>query len=123
VSTDAVERERVVKGLLDEIVDPCSVVAGTPIGLLQMGIVDAVDVHGDDVSIKLLPTFPGCIYTAVFAGEIERRLAALDWPAAIEVSVIVDGQIWDEDRMSPEARERLRVARAERRRRAQLVGR
>jgi metal-sulfur cluster biosynthetic enzyme len=116
----SLQREQQIKSLLDQIVDPCSIAAGTPIGLLDMGIVDSVEVRGDSVSITLLPTFPGCIYTAVFAGEITRRLEKLDWLSEIRVDE-ARGLLWDEDRMSSQARERLRKARAQRRRRFELM--
>jgi metal-sulfur cluster biosynthetic enzyme len=110
------ERCAEIERVLNEIVDPCSLASGVPIGLVEMGIVDSVRVHGDNVSIRLLPTFPGCLYTAVFAGEIGRRLDGLAWPGEVEVEVMTDGRLWDEDRMSAEAQSRLRAVRAERRR-------
>jgi metal-sulfur cluster biosynthetic enzyme len=115
--TDAGERRREVERLLDEVVDPCSVAAGTPIGLLAMGIVETVDVAEDAVTIRLLPTFPGCLYTGVFAGEVERQLGRLPWLRRVDVRIVTDGSIWDEDRMEPAARRRLERSRAERRRR------
>jgi metal-sulfur cluster biosynthetic enzyme len=82
-----------------------------------MGIVDAVEIGPDGVEVRLLPTFPGCIYTAVFAGEILQRLGALDWTDEISVELAEDECVWDETRMSSEARERLRRLRRERIRR------
>jgi metal-sulfur cluster biosynthetic enzyme len=116
-SSSASERQREVERLLDEIVDPCSVAAGTPIGLFGMGIVDAVEIADDVATIRLLPTFPGCLYTGVFAGEVERRLGVLRWLRRVVVQIVADGSVWDEDRMEPEARRRLEQSRAERRRR------
>jgi metal-sulfur cluster biosynthetic enzyme len=120
VTVTSRHRELEIKSLLDEIVDPCSVAAGTRMGLVEMGIVDCVEVRGESVSITLLPTFPGCIYTAVFAEEITRRLERLSWLDEIRVEQ-VEGSIWDEDHMSSRARERLQTARAERRRRLELL--
>jgi metal-sulfur cluster biosynthetic enzyme len=118
------ERKLEIERLLDHIVDPCSVAVGNPIGLLRMGIVEAVEVRGQDVAIRLLPTFPGCLYTAVFAAEIDRRLGELVWPRAIDVQIVADGSVWDEDRMAPGARQQLEQARDERRRRrAEIAGR
>lgn len=114
---DAADRRRDVQRLLDEIVDPCSVAAGASIGLVAMGIVDAVEIIGDVARIRLQPTFPGCLYTGVFAGEIERRLGELRWLRRADVDIVTDGPIWDEDRIAPDARRRLEEARADRRRR------
>jgi metal-sulfur cluster biosynthetic enzyme len=120
---DESERRQEVERVLNEIVDPCSTAFGVPIGLVDMGIVDSVDVRGEAISVRLLPTFPGCLYTAVFAGEILRRLDALDWSGEIGVELTTEPSIWDEGRMSLAARERLRKARDKRRRRAQALKR
>lgn len=110
----SVRRDEVLR-VLDEIIDPCSAASATPIGLVAMGIVEQATVHGCDVTVRLLPTFPGCIFTAVFTSEIESRLGALDWVERVEVELALDGPLWDEERMAPAVREQLRVSRAERR--------
>jgi metal-sulfur cluster biosynthetic enzyme len=120
VMIEAQKRELEIERLLNTIIDPCSIASGVPIGLVEMGIVESVHVQADVVAITLLPTFPGCIYTAVFSDEITRTLAELDWPREVKIDLQAEGAIWDEERMSPAARERLRTVRAERRRRALL---
>lgn len=115
------ERREEVERVLNDIVDPCSAACGVPIGLVDMGIVNSVDVREDTISVRLLPTFPGCIYTSVFAGEIVRRLGALDWSGEIGVEVAAGSLLWDEDRMSSDARERLRQSREEHSRQLQAL--
>lgn len=115
-------RQAEIERLLNEIIDPCSVGAGVPIGLVDMGVVESVEVTGDAVEVRLLPTFPGCMYTAVFAGEIVRRLRALDWTGEIGVVLTPEQSVWDEGRMSPVARGNLQKARDERRRRVKNRG-
>jgi metal-sulfur cluster biosynthetic enzyme len=112
-------RKDEVERILDEIVDPCSAASGVPIGLAEMGIVDKVVVDGGTVFIRLIPTFPGCVYTGVFANEIKQRLHDLDWPEEVNVELAADAIVWDEERMSAGARERLYQARIERRRHAE----
>ena len=90
-------------------------------GLVQMGIVQSVEIIGGSITVRLLPTFPGCIYTAVFANEIRDRLGELAWASEIKVDIAHDGSLWDEDRMSADARTRLARARQERRRSHGLV--
>jgi metal-sulfur cluster biosynthetic enzyme len=119
--TEAQQRELEIARILNAIIDPCSVAAEVPIGIVEMGIVESVHVEGQAVSITLLPTFPGCLYTAVFSEEITRKLSELDWPGEITIDLQGKGSIWDEDRMSPAARERLRAVRAERRQRADTL--
>jgi metal-sulfur cluster biosynthetic enzyme len=115
----SVQQEEVVH-ILNEILDPCSVAAGTSIGLVEMGMIDTLEVCGDAVSVGLLPTVPGCIYSGVFANEITRRLKELSWCGEVEVKISVTGVIWDEDRMSANARKRLEVARRDNRSRVAL---
>lgn len=105
-------REATVRAVLNEIVDPCSDSSGTPIGLVDMGIVAAVDVDGGAVSVELLPTFAGCMFIPSFEDEIERRVGALEWCDGITVTLASASEIWDETRMAESARERLRVRRA-----------
>ena len=110
------ERRTEVERVLNEIVDPCSAACGVPIGLVDMGIVESVDVRDDGISVGLLPTFPGCLFTAVFADEIGRRLGELEWSGQVKIEVAAGSTLWDEERMLPAARERLRQSREERRR-------
>ncbi len=107
-------RDQVIAAL-DEIVDPCSAAAGVPAGLAAMGIVDAVAIEGGSVTVRLLPTFAGCLFAGLFADEAERRIGALDWCQAIEVELAGDA-VWTEERMSPVLRRR----RAQLRRQLQL---
>ena len=78
-------RRKEIERVLDEIVDPCSVAAGTTIGLVEMGLIDTLEVADDAVTVGLLPTFPGCIYSGVFANEITRRLKELGWCNDVKV--------------------------------------
>ena len=94
-----------VLAALDGIVDPCSVAAGTPAGLAEMGIVDAVAIDGDAVSVRLLPTFAGCLFAGLFAEQAEQRVGALPWCRRVDVELAGD-RIWTEARMSPALRAR-----------------
>jgi len=88
---------------LDQITDPCSVGIGRPIGLVGMGIVEAVDVEVSQVSVLILPTFPNCLFRGVIEDEIAKRLSRLDWCANVTVGFCPADQSWDESRMSNEA--------------------
>jgi len=104
-------RDQVIAAL-DEIVDPCSAAAGMPAGLAAMGIVDAVAVEGGSVTVRLLPTFAGCLFAGLFADEAERRIGALAWCDGIAVELAGDA-VWTEDRMSPALRRRREGLRAQ----------
>jgi metal-sulfur cluster biosynthetic enzyme len=119
--SDVGKRKTDVARVLNTITDPCSAAAGVPIGLVDMGIVESIDIDGDTVKIKVLPTFPGCVYIAIFSNEIRNKLAELDWTSDVTIDLEAQGSVWDEDRMSPSARTRLHQARAQRRRRARAL--
>jgi metal-sulfur cluster biosynthetic enzyme len=120
--SDAEDRRHQVEQILNTVVDPCSEAAGVPLGLIDMGIVESVAIDGDAVSVTLLPTFPGCIYTAIFADEIARRVGELDSAAAVSVELSTTGSIWDEERMTPAAQELLAASRRRQRLRLAAAG-
>jgi metal-sulfur cluster biosynthetic enzyme len=102
------------------IVDPCSAGVGVPVGLVDMGIVESVDVAGTAVRVRLLPTSPACLVLGALGAEIEARVAALDWCSDVVAEVAAGELDWDEGRMALAARERLLDRR--RRARAELAG-
>jgi metal-sulfur cluster biosynthetic enzyme len=103
----SVDRVAVVKEILNGVVDPCSAGSSVPIGLIDMGIVDRVEVEGGDVRVALLPTFSGCLFVGIFRAEIERRVLELGWPTKVDIEILHAPTYWDESRMSDDARHRL----------------
>jgi metal-sulfur cluster biosynthetic enzyme len=104
---DGSDRRGEVLQALDAIHDPCSVSIGKPIGLVGMGIIDAVAIDGGAVTVTVLPTFPDCLFRGVFEAEIEARLSALPWCRSVSVAFAPADRGWDESRMSPDALRRL----------------
>ena len=103
---------------LDGIVDPCSVVAGAPAGIAEMGLVREVAigecVEGTTVRVRIGLTEPGCMMGASFVVKARERLAAL--PGVARVDVELDHAAdWHPSDADPAYQERLRVVRAERR--------
>jgi metal-sulfur cluster biosynthetic enzyme len=118
--------EQRIRALANEIVDPCSSAQAFPIGLVDMGLLLAVELAPAaapggagaapggrvDVRLRLRTTAPGCFFVVFFERELRARIEALpevaslalDWDAAWG---------WTPDDMAPAAREAL----AERRRR------
>jgi len=103
----AADRRREILALLDQIHDPCSISIGRPIGLVGMGIIEAVAVDGDTVAITVLPTFPDCLFRGVFEAEIEARVGALPWCRSVSVTFAPADRAWDESRMTPDGLRRL----------------
>lgn len=99
---------------LDAIVDPCSVAAGAPAGLVSMGLVGdlVIDVRpdGTHVAVKLFVTEPTCMMGAIFEATAMRELANL--PGVSGVTVTIDRtKLWSEEDMAASYRRRLRVFR------------
>lgn len=111
--------EAIVRAMLNEIVDPCSAAAGSPAGLVDMGLVRHVDVRhgpaGTRVSVTIGLTEPGCWMGFPFTKQATERLRGL--PGVSEVNVRLDpSAIWAPSDMSPEYRQRLARDRLVRRR-------
>jgi metal-sulfur cluster biosynthetic enzyme len=104
-----------VRAALNSIVDPCSSAMAHPIGLADMGIIDRVAVVGDRVAVDLLPTSAHCLFVGLLEEAIETRIAELPWVSDVDVHLAEGTHLWDEERMAPAARERLRRLRAARR--------
>ena len=125
--------ERRIRELANEIVDPCSAAQAFPIGLVDMGLLLAVELApagggaaggagGDaagvvtadrvDVRLRLRTTAPGCFYVVFFERELRARIEAL--PQVASLALAWDGAWdWTPDEIAPAARAAL----AERRRR------
>jgi len=91
---------------LDQIKDPCSVASGTPLGLVEMGLIKQLDISDKGaVAIQLCLTAPFCHMIAFFKKETSERIGALEGVSS--VALIPDnGLDWSFNRMSPQARQR-----------------
>lgn len=104
---DAVER--LVRDALRRVVDPCSIAAGVPIDVIDMGIIKHVDIREGAITIILRPTSPFCFQLDMIAASIVEKVRDA---VSLEVSTDVDfAADWDPDMMSEQARARLRAVR------------
>ena len=103
-----------IRHLLNSIGDPCSVAHGVPMGLDDMGLVEAVGVDPDgNVDIRLRLTSPTCVMVSYFKVQAEDRVAQL--PGVRSVTVRTDiGLDWTPDMMSDDAKARRQAALAAR---------
>jgi metal-sulfur cluster biosynthetic enzyme len=80
-----------VREALDAVVDPCSVVAGAPAGLVQMGLVRALELSEGDagatIRVRIGVTEPGCLMGASFAAQARAQLERLDGVARVEIEL------------------------------------
>ncbi|RUZ71657.1 hypothetical protein EN943_33015 [Mesorhizobium sp. M7A.F.Ca.US.006.01.1.1] len=97
---------------LEGILDPCSMAAGAPAGLVSMGLVGPVDVtpalgsNKADVRVTLFVTEPGCMVSALFQITAKEKLEKIEEIASADVRVD-HGHLWDPSQMTKEYRERL----------------
>jgi metal-sulfur cluster biosynthetic enzyme len=110
--------EATVRAALNEIVDPCSVVAGAPAGIGEMGLIRRLEVRdapgGAAVEVHIGVTEPGCMMGASFAIRARERLEAL--AGVTDVDVRLDHAAdWDPKDIDPTYAGRLAAIRAERR--------
>ncbi len=88
---------------LDEIKDPCSLAAGSPFGLVEMGLVDEIAISDvGEVLVKLRLTSPFCHMIGFFTQEAKRRIEALTGVTAVDL-VADNGLDWSPSRISPAA--------------------
>lgn len=116
----AAARARQVRERVNELADPCSVAAGDPVGLADLGLVTAIELDDDRVRVTVRPTFPGCMFVGVFEQEIRAAVASLPWCADVQVE-IHSTVGWSEADMVPEARARLERRRSRARGAAQAL--
>lgn len=97
-----------IRRALDSIGDPCSVGSGVPMGIEEMGLVEAVEVDPDgNVVIKLRLTSPTCHMVSYFKVEAEERARQI--PGVRSVRAVSDtGLDWSPEMMSAAAKQRRR---------------
>lgn len=101
--------EIAIRAVLDEIKDPCSLAAGTPLGLSEMGLVKTVAIAGDgSVAIDLKLTSPFCHMLGFFQAEAMRRVGALDGVSSVELTAD-NGLDWSPRDIAPAAQARRAV--------------
>ena len=100
---DACEVEARACSLLAQVKDPCSIAAGVPAGLFEMGMVGKVCAvpgeAGATLSVSLILTHPGCAMAAVFLAEAHRCLGTI--PGVSHVNVSLEATVWTPDRLAP----------------------
>lgn len=97
-----------VQEALGRVSDPCSIARGTPIGLVDMGLV--IDIRLDEraegtvIHLTLRMTTPGCMYWTYFETAAKTELMAINGVLDVLFSWS-DAYDWDPDMMSARGRE------------------
>jgi metal-sulfur cluster biosynthetic enzyme len=106
--------ESEVRAALNEIVDPCSVAAGAPAGLDDMGLVRKIWIRqgagGAQVRVTIGLTQPMCLMGIPFMKSARERLRGMPGVEQVEVS-LESGIDWTPARLRPAYRERLQRVR------------
>jgi metal-sulfur cluster biosynthetic enzyme len=98
-------REAVIRAL-DECYDPCC--EDRRISVVDMGLVEDVRIRGREVEIDLVLTSGWCPFTAQLDQRIKAEVEALPQVDSVAVEIVWN-PTWTPQRMSPEAREKLRL--------------
>lgn len=99
-----------IRRALNTIGDPCSAGCGTPMGIEEMGLVEAVDVDdAGNVVIRLRLTSPTCHMVSYFKVESEERALKVAGVRSVRATSDI-GLDWTPDMMSPAATARRRAA-------------
>ena len=93
-----------VMSALDEVYDPCCRDRG--ISVVDMGLIENVQVEGQDVHIDMLLTTGWCPFVANLNSMIEERVGQLKNVQSVSVEVLWD-PVWTMDRLSDSARKQL----------------
>ncbi|MGW1711871.1 metal-sulfur cluster assembly factor [Streptomyces sp. NPDC002156] len=108
-----------VREVLNTIVDPCSITAGVPAGMDDMGLISDIRISDDGtggrrIGVKFGLTDATCMLLGAFSNEAHERLGALPGVTGVEVTLDTEME-WTPDMLAPHYRQRLAEHRAERR--------
>ncbi len=89
-----VERERLITENLKQIYDP-----EIPMNIVDLGLIYGFEWSGDDVTLKMTLTAPGCPVAGILAEEIKGAIEKVPLVHSAKVDLIWDPP-WSPDRMS-----------------------
>jgi metal-sulfur cluster biosynthetic enzyme len=95
-----------VERALGRVHDPCSLAAGSPVSITDLGLVTGWSADGGTLRVSIAATGPGCTFLGKIADAARAELLVL--PGIREVQVELDTElVWEPGRMSPAARAAL----------------
>jgi metal-sulfur cluster biosynthetic enzyme len=98
------ERERLITENLKQIYDP-----EIPMNIVDLGLVYGFDWAGDDVTLKMTLTAPGCPVAGILADEVKLAIEKVPNVKSAKVDMIWDPP-WTPDRMSEFAKRQFGYA-------------
>jgi metal-sulfur cluster biosynthetic enzyme len=88
------ERERLITENLKQIYDP-----EIPMNIVDLGLIYAFEWAGDDVTLKMTLTSPGCPVAGILAEEVKNAIEKVPEVHGAKVDMIWDPP-WSPERMS-----------------------
>ncbi len=89
---------------LNEVKDPCNVLSGHDLSIVDMGLINRVEIVDDGIEVGVTFTEPACLFGYRIIEDIEDLAAAL--PGVAKIRVVPEPfPLWDESRLSKKARE------------------
>jgi metal-sulfur cluster biosynthetic enzyme len=98
-------REAVIQAL-DECYDPCC--RDRRISVVDMGLIENIEIQDQDVRIEMVLTTGWCPFAARLLQMVKEEVGSLPAVNAVDLE-IVWAPTWTPERMSDEAREKLRL--------------
>ena len=98
-------REAVIQAL-DECYDPCC--RDRRISVVDMGLIENIEIQDQDVRIEMVLTTGWCPFAARLLEMVKEEVGSLPAVNAVDIE-IVWAPTWTPERMSDEAREKLRL--------------
>ena len=98
------ERERLITENLKQISDP-----EIPMNIVDLGLIYGFDWNGDDVTLKMTLTAPGCPVAGILAEEVKTAIEKVPNVHSAKVDMIWDPP-WSPERMSEFAKRQFGYA-------------
>ncbi|HKS59411.1 MAG TPA: iron-sulfur cluster assembly protein [Thermoplasmata archaeon] len=93
-SAGASEREGLIRQNLKKVYDP-----EIPMNIVDLGLIYAIEWKGDDVTIRMTLTAPGCPVAGILADEVKAAAEKVPSVHSATVDMVWDPP-WTPDRMS-----------------------
>jgi metal-sulfur cluster biosynthetic enzyme len=74
-----------VRSAINEVIDPCSVAANRPMGIVEMGLVEDIVIDDGDLTVSLRLTSPSCMMVGVLTQHIRETASQVQGVETVAV--------------------------------------
>jgi metal-sulfur cluster biosynthetic enzyme len=106
MSENPVALREILLQRLRTVIEPCSILMGNPISILEMGLLERLDHEDGHVRVILCLTDPGCVHFRGMRDYITHALLKVPGVSSVEVSLTTE-KLWTPDRTGSAHRIRL----------------